>query len=363
MYGFTNSSIYGLSAEKILAKVPDSVLWRHYLGCNYELGKSIQAQYRIDRDPSFCLNYDIKSGKIMGRDYGKGGFHGDIFDYVQMLNKIDYYSALAKVSKDFDLGLGSGLTSSGTYVDRVALERFQRVYEQKEVLIQYKPRSFTKDDTEYWAQYGITGTTILKYRVYAAEKVWRDKALVYYQKKCDPCYVYYFPQKEYRKIARAKCYWPGRTKYRFMGNCSNDYDVQGYDQCSIANKQMADLLILTKSMKDCMVFHENGTESMATHGEAHRFSPDFIRHLKKYYKRIVSVYDRDITGMRGARYLWKEYQIYPYFINKKYASKDLSDLYKAHGQQVTKTFIQTIENDKKNHGDIHPKERPKSIQQ
>ncbi len=366
-YGFQNVGDYELSAEKILQRKPDSVLWRLYLGRDYELGKSIRAPYRADRNPSFCLKYDTRSGKIIAKDYGSGGFHGDVFDYVQMLYNLDYYSALVKVNQDFDLGLGynpdrsKGVSGSKVSMrDAEMLKEFQQNYEQKEVLIQYKPRHFTKADAEYWTQYGITGRTILKYKVYAAEKVWRDKALVYYHKGADPCYVYFFPEADYRPRAHAKCYWPKRKTYRFMGNCSNIRDVQGYDQCSIAKKQYADLLVLTKSMKDCMVLHEFGVEAMATHGESQKFDADFIRHLRKYYKRIISLYDRDVTGMiggasgkGGARYLWREYGIRPYFINKKYMCKDVSDLYKAHGKDITNIFIQQLkEDDQKNYGGI-----------
>ncbi len=173
--------------------------------------------------------------------------------------------------------------------------------------------------------------------------------MIYYNKRSDPCYVYDFPITDYRPKPHLKCYWPTRTTHRFMGNCSNDRDVQGYDQCSIAKKKHADLLVLTKSMKDCMVLHEFGVEAMATHGESQRFDADFIRHLRKYYKRIVSLYDRDLTGMiggtsgkGGARYLWREYEICPYFIDKKYVCKDISDLYKTHGQAIVTNFIQKL---------------------
>jgi hypothetical protein len=349
-YGFREIGEFGLSTEKILAKKPDSILWRHYLGRDYTLGRSIPAPYRPDKSPSFCLKYDPKSGKIIGKDYGKGGFHGDVFDYVQMLYNLDFYSALVRVNLDFDLGLKYSLDRYNpqgdwrpvTKKEVEVLDKFQASYDEKEIVIQFQPRHFTSGDGAYWTQYGIRGTTLLKYRVYAVDRVWLNKTTIYWHKVSDPCYIYFFPQTDYRPSDHAKCYWPLSTRRRFLGNCSNERDIQGYDQCSIAKHKHSDLLVLTKSMKDCMVLHELGVEAMATHGEAHKLSADFVRHLKKYYGRIVSLYDRDETGMKGAQVLWREYGIQPYFINKKYMCKDVSDMFKAHGREVTNTFIQTI---------------------
>ena len=338
-----------LSAEKILAKRPDSVLWRHYLGCDFELGRSIRAPYRPDKNPSFCLQYNSRSGKIIGKDYGKGGFHGDVFDYVMMKYNLDYYSALVRVNIDFDLGLsynselyGKGAANKITKREAAVLDTFQEKYERTEVVLLYKWRYWDKGNIAYWTQYGISSRTLFKYKVMVADKLYRNGAQIYWYKSSDPCYVYDFPITEYRLKPHLKCYWPMRTTIRFMGNCSNARDVQGYDQCSIAKKEYADLLVLTKSMKDCMVLHEQGIEAMATHGESQKFDADFIRHLRKYYKRIVSLYDRDATGVVGARYLWREYGISPYFIDKKYVCKDISDLYKTHGESTVKQFIQKL---------------------
>lgn len=342
MYSFEGLE-YELSAERILRLKPDWALWRHYLGCDYELGRSIRAPYRIDRSPSFCLTYNMLTGKIIGRDYGKGGFHGDIFDYVQMIYKLDFYSALIRVNLDFGLGLrysSSYKESKGvTKADLEALEAFQAKYDQQISRVQYCPRYFEEEDIHYWTQYGISSATLFAYHVHAAQKVWLNDRLLYTYKQGDPCYVYFFPKTPYRAETRAKCYWPARPQRRFITNASNDAEVQGYDQCGISEHKAGELLVLTKSMKDCMVFHEFGIDAMAPHGESQKLNADFVRHLRKYYKRIISLYDRDATGLKGARYLWKEYEIPPGFINKKYKCKDVSDLFKAHGKQVTSNFI------------------------
>lgn len=362
-YGFSNDKVYEISADKILQLKPDSLLWRFYLGQDYELGRSIRAPYRDDHDPSFCLTYNLKSGKILGKDHGKGKFHGDVFDYIMMVYRLDYYSSMVKVNLDFDLGLNYSAQKCSMGTTRVerydpSLDTFV-IKHQSERLLQYLRRDADQTDLDYWATYGISRQTLQRYRVCAVQKVFLEHSQYYAHKEEDRCYAYWFPRTEYRSKESLKCYWPWRTKHRFLGNASNDMGVQGYDQCSIARHEKGHLLVITKSLKDCMVLHEFGIDAIAAHGESHKFSVDFMRHLYKYYDRIVSIYDRDATGVKGARYLWKEYKVCPYLINKKYKCKDISDLYKAHGYQITKQFITTIEdygNTTENNGRIDPKE-------
>lgn len=95
-------------------------------------------------------------------------------------------------------------------------------------------------------------------------------------------------------------------------------------------------------MKDVMLLRELGYDSMAIHGENHKFNEDFIRHIKKYRTNIISLYDRDNAGILGAKYLWKNYKIKPYFIPKKYNTKDISDLYKEKGKEIVEEFLKNI---------------------
>lgn len=354
-YGFASLSDFEITPERILSKVSDTVLWRYYLGCDFEVGVSISARYRVDRTPSFFIYYNSTKHKIYAKDYGKGGFEGDIFAYVQKVHGLNFYSALVKINLDFNLGfLYSPAKYQGGTVNIVSsdelkrLKSFERKHDRKYTKVQFKSRQYSERDYEYWASYGISGATLRMYKVYAVQQLYLGGDSTYIYNPGRPCYAYYFPKTYYREEEHAKCYFPCSPpgSLRFMGNASNLRDVQGYDQCAIARqpRERGELLVLTKSMKDCMLFREFGIDAMASHGETQRFLDDFIRHIKGNYDRIISLYDRDASGIIGAKYLWKDYGIVPHFINKKYACKDISDLYKMHGKDTVKGFIEQIAN-------------------
>lgn len=336
------------------------MLWRYYLGVPFRVGESICAPYRVDKNPSMSFYYDSTKHKICAKDHGRGTFHGDVFDYVRIIYGLDFYSTLVKINLDFNLGL---MYNSSRYLGVVRkatpnlaeLREFENKHDNLAYSgITYSQRELNLDDKRYWYKYGISAATLFLYKVHAVKdlKINGQSSYRYTAglSSDNPCYIYYFPATRYRAQAKAKCYWPKAPEgsIRFLGNASNKYDVQGYDQCSIATKkegEKGEFLVLTKSMKDCMLFHELGIEAMAPHGESQLFTNEFIAHLKRYYKVIVSLYDKDITGVRGAKKLWKDHQIRPYFIPKKYNSKDLTDMYKKEGRKETIKLIKNIKKD------------------
>jgi len=356
MSGYGLNNIYQeLDAEHILQEVDESVLWRHYLGYDYELKKNYVSPLRSgDSSPSFNLYKDIRN-RIKFKDFGAGGNHGDIFDFLCITRGLDHRGALVMINVDFKLGLGNpheqkytGYKPIGIRAEK-QLERFkERFVTQTGALIRAHSRAYTDRDLEYWLQYGITKETLDLYNVHCIRLVemklpingilqWVTK---YTHTDSNPCYGYYFPVSKH-----IKCYFPLATgeQIRFVGNVNNYEDIQGYYQCNVKKDKSNKLLILTKSMKDCMCLRELGYEAMAIHGEGQYFLKDFIRHIKKYYPRIISLYDRDKTGVGGARFLWKNYRIAPYFIPKLLTNcKDISDVYKQYGRVKAEELMKEV---------------------
>lgn len=345
MYRFPDciSTDKELTIANILSQVSEIVLWRYYVDQDFKLGKPFSAPYRHDTNPSFGIFQ--KNDRVYAKDFG-GYFYGDIFNYVQFIYGLNYYHSLIKINEDFGLGLcyDKGLnkvniSSTKTIGKRQfkKLEKFEQTVQSESTKIQIVPRKINEEDLRYWNSYGISESILKRYNVYCVQLMKINRYTQYTYNKDDPAYGYYFPKTKHIKI-----YFPNRSKNRFVGSVNNYEDIQGYYQCDVKRKEDNKLLILTKSMKDVMTLRSFGIDAMAIHGERHRFQEDFIRHIKKYYHRIISLYDRDEKGMLGAKYLWKEYNIPPYFINKKYDSKDISDLYKNKGKDETLDFIQGI---------------------
>lgn len=347
MFNFTKEKLIEneLSVKNILDNISEIALWRYYLNTDFKLGICIKAPYRSDNNPSFSI-YRNSQGRILAKDFG-GYFSGGIFDYLMIIYNIDLFTATAKVNNDFNLGLycdkpikailpSNLITKPLTNTQIKKLDKIGESVLSESNKIQVVVRNFNNDDRNYWLQYGIDLNILHKYDVYCAEKVYCNHRLCYTYDSNNPGYVYYF-----RKSNHVKIYYPNSKQYRFMGNVNNYEDIQGYYQCNVKDKSNT-LLILTKSMKDVMLLRKYDIDAMAIHGEKHRFHKDFIRHIKKYYTNIISLYDRDISGIQGAKYLWKEFNIKPVFINKKYNCKDISDLYKIHGSEIVKEFLNKI---------------------
>lgn len=343
-FDFSNEklSVKELSIHNILSSISELVLWRYYLNIDFKFGVPIKAPYRNDNNPSFSIYID-SYGRIKAKDFA-GYFNGDIFDYLGKIYNIGLFEVCKKIDYDFNLNLD--------YPDKLF---YKPVYSKKTLStkeikklkdkiekdidlnqIQIVIRKYEESDLNYWKTYGITKKTLDLYNVYCVNKVYCNKKLCYIYDSANPGYAYYFPVSGHVKI-----YYPYKEFYRFMGNVNNYQDIQGYYQCRVKEKENNKLLVLTKSLKDVMLLREFGIDSMAIHGEAHKFHKDFIRHLKKYYSSIISLYDKDKSGINGARYLWKEFKIPAIFINKKYKCKDISDLYLLYGEEIVKIFLIT----------------------
>lgn len=339
-YGFHTP----LRVEEILKRVNEGSLWRYYLGYDFELKKSYSSPLRVgDDNPSFNI-YEDRRGRLMFKDFGGEGTHGDVFDFVGRRDSLSFFEALVKVNVDFKLGLGKPehqiYAGSRPMSQREVKElgKFERtIAMQVAPMIKAWIRAFTEKDVEYWLQYGITLATLRTYDVHCLKKVEVNGRLVYQHSDDNPCYGYYF-----KATKHIKCYFPKSRQLRFLGNANNYQDIQGYYQCNVKKTGGNKLLILTKSMKDVMCLRELGYDAMAIHGEGQHFYGDFIRHIKKYYPKIISMYDRDKTGVKGMKLLWTTYGVSAIFIPKSLAKqgiKDISDMFKVLGRERTEEFL------------------------
>lgn len=342
MFDFSECSTDELSIKNILNRISEVMLWRFYINVDFTIGKKFSAPYRVDNNPSFVLYYNPQ-GRLYFKDFGRD-LCGDIFFYLSNIDNISFIEALNKVNVDFSLNLYTNQPKSFLHHSiqiRPDLKKLNKSVDKivsSSTLIQIIPKSWSFEDLEYWKKYGVSKDLLINYNIYPVKKVFSNKKLCYIYNRNDPGYAYFFPKSNHIKV-----YFPYRDSNRFLGNTNNYEDVQGYYQCDVKLKNK-NTLILTKSMKDVMCIRGFDYDSMAINGENHYFHQDFIRHIKKYYSKIVSLYDKDKSGVIGARYLWREYNIKPYFINRKYNSKDISDLYLNYGRECVEQILKEITN-------------------
>lgn len=318
--------------ELIYAKYDDWDLFRYYFG-QFKTGKTYKSPLRNDENPSFSF-YISEARKPRAHDFALGKNYSAL-DYVQELYGLSFAEALDKVCSDFGL----------LEVDFKA-EIYKVTPEEKEkIILESKPKEikslikqYNQEELDFWASYGIEKYETLKtFDVFATKKFWINKQPMVVNK---PSFTYFFKKsnhiKIYQPLARNK-------REKWFSNTNNLEDIQGYYQINIKETK-PELLVLTSSMKEVMFLWERGIFAMAAHNETCNLEPDFIRHIKKYCKKIVSLYDFDEAGILGGEKLWVNHAIEPirkpdYFTEPQ---KDVTDYFKHGDKNQLTRFINEI---------------------
>ena len=104
--------------------------------------------------------------------------------------------------------------------------------------------------------------------------------------------------------------------------------------------EKANLLVITKSMKDCMTLYSLGIAAIAPNSEHLFISKEKLEELQTRFKRIIVLYDNDLAGINGMSKIRKLYPNLIYsWIPRSLGCKDISDLYKTMGPNKTKHLI------------------------
>jgi len=88
-----------------------------------------------------------------------------------------------------------------------------------------------------------------------------------------------------------------------------------------------------------MCLYEMGFNAIAASSETTFIPDDIIKSLRRKWKHIVILYDRDATGMLKARDYSKQYKFDAIFVHKKFKSKDISDAVKNNNYDQVKTWF------------------------
>lgn len=300
----------------VLSRVSQEQIMTYYLGIPVELGTHFRSPLRADTNPTCGFAY-TGLGKLMFRDFG-GHFWGDCFDVVCHIKNCNFQTCLETISADMNL-----IQS----VKRSAI--FQNSRRGRKVFAFRRRNFWSETDKDYWLQYHIHSKTLRKFHVFPIYLGWIDERIVYRYKESDPCYAY-FIREDKSGVERIKFYFPLRSKskgeVRFMGNCDND-DIFGYDNLP----DNGELLIITKSLKDVMVLHELGFVSIGVQAESMGFKKGIFDELKSRFRRIITLFDFDHTGVNLTNFFRKNYgSEYRFLTNGRFKSvnyhaKDIAD--------------------------------------
>lgn len=322
MYQFNDAYIV-LSKEFILSKITDFDIFSKYCSNFKEINKSFCSDLRKDSNPD-CRIFN-STYSLLYKDFASGECY-NCFTYIQKKYNCNNQECFNIIANDFKLINSNKDTIIPIINDNSTLNFKMKI--KKEIKI-YE-RNWTWYDKTYWSKYGISSKLLKEYNVIPCKYVnliIGDKRFTYENNSYNPIYAYKFDDsyKIYRPLAN--------KKDKFLFNGSKD-DLEGYNQLP----HLGDLLIITKSLKDIICLKLLNYDAISLQGEQNSLS-DRMRDLLLYrFKEIISFYDQDEAGIKGARSLGFKSILIPL----KYESKDLSDLIVKVGLTKAKLIIDKL---------------------
>lgn len=326
MFNFDSASLQ-ITKEEILKYITELQILERYCSNYQSLDSSFKSEFYSDKNGS-CRIVISASGIPYYKDYGNGDYFL-AFDYVSRKYGSNYHETCNIIANDFGL---KRTNLSVTPQLLLANDSPKLVKVKSNIKVIVKP--FSLIDYEYWNQYHISLTTLQFFNVKAVSHVYlnkRDKHYVFEYKNNQPLYSYRFFKNacEYLKIYNP--YSPTKEG-KWLTNVGSDC-LQGYDQLP----ETGDLLIITKSLKDVMVYYEMGISAVGLQAETNKISKKSWNELNKRFKRVVINLDADDQGYTSTGDLLLEHDIEFFFIHHLF--KDISDYTKEFGLVHAKKLI------------------------
>lgn len=304
-----------ITLDYILSKVSEYDIYAHYLG-QFKVGAIYNSPFRKDKNPSFGIYYSKRTKQLLFKDHGTGEC-GNIVKFVSLYTGLTNYNDILKdIVKQLNITTDTKLDSSKQYIP------------SSETVIGIVRQKFTPTDINYWSQFNISEKTLKKFNVNSIKYYLCNGIVKGIYKEDNPMYAY----KVYNNF---KIYRPLADKYTKWRNNLTEYDIQGYAQLP----SKGDTLIITKSMKDVMCLYEMGMPAISPSSESTFIPNDILEGLKKRFKRIIILFDRDNAGVKYLRKMSLKTGLEGLLVHKKFKAKDISDAIKANSFEEIKEWL------------------------
>lgn len=263
-----------LTLDYILSRVSEYDIYTHYLG-QIKVGAIYNSPFRKDKNPSFGIYYSKRTKQLLFKDHGTGEC-GNVVKFVSLYTGLTNYDEILRdIVTKLNVTPSTKLDSSKQYIP------------SSETVIGVVRQNFTQTDINYWSQFNISLNTLKKFEV-SSIKYYLCNGIVKGVYKADnPMYAY----KVYNNF---KIYRPLGDKYTKWRNNLTEYDIQGYKQLP----KKGNVLFITKSMKDLMCLYEMGIPAISPSSESTFIPDDILEGLKKRFKRVIILFDRDLAGVK-----------------------------------------------------------------
>lgn len=325
MFNFDNASLQ-ITKDEILKYITELQILERYCTNFRSLDSNFKSEFYNDTNPS-CRIVVSASGIPYYKDYGNGDYFL-AFDYVSRKYGSSYHETCNIIANDF----GLKRTNLNVTPQLLMVNDSPKLVKVKSN-IQVIVKPFSLIDYEYWNQYGVSLTTLQFFNVKAVSHVYLnkgDKHYVFEYKNSNPLYSYKFFKNntEYLKIYNP---YSITKEGKWLTNVGSDC-LQGYDQLP----ETGDILFITKSLKDVMVFYEMQYSAVGLQAETNKLSKKSWDELSKRFKRIILLLDNDHQGRTSTGDFILEYDVEFIFIDQE---KDISDYLKNYGLEKAKKLI------------------------
>jgi len=294
--------------------VPSTWVFQYYLDLPEQLtGQDIKIKSIFnpnERTPSFCIYVDKSIMQYKFKDFSTGR-SGNKIDLVKVMFNMDFHGAMTRMVSDYNKHV-----RSSEYVQ----QKFQP--QNKWEIDFIKERQWTTEDRKFWLSFRIGKTMLSEYNVkpidyynLVKEEAGEINKLTIGSKWC---YGYFDKNDDVYKM-----YQPFSKKYKFYK--AKSY-LQGKDQLQYTEPY----LVICSSLKDAMCLKSMGynIEVISPDSENTMIKPHIVEHLKKKYKKVITLFDNDDAGRHAVDMYAKTYNIYGFVPT---ICKDISDAMKEIG--------------------------------
>jgi len=250
------------------------------------------------------------------------GKSGNKVDLVKSLFNIEFSDAMSKIVSDYN-----------NYVKSPEYKNTEIKPQAKWKIDYIKNRGWTVEDKDYWLSFRIGKTMLDFYNVKPIEyyNLIKEEDTEIEKLKISSKHMYGYFDKDGNVY---KIYQPHSKRHKF--HKVKPY-LQGFDQLRFDQPY----LVICSSLKDAMCLKGMGynLEVLAPDSENTMIKPHIIEHLKKKYKKIITLFDNDDAGKAAIN---KYSELYKLDGMVCPSAKDISDAMKNSGFKTVHLMIQPI---------------------
>jgi len=337
MFDFKKIRISPLTKEWILERVSDSEVFMHYYG-KFQLNKQCKDAFSKDNNPSATF-FIGQSGEIVYHSF-KSNESYNCFSFVRRLYQCNYDRALTIIAETFGLiDTKTSIASPKLCLEARELDRTIK----KDVLIQFTKsewKPFLGSPFSYWVDYDYSKKELIDNNIFNVDRLFLNKREIY-NKSGEPRFAYV--ESEPGGADLVKIYMPlakGGMKWLSTFPLDRPFGIH-----LLPGK--SDVLIITKSKKDMVLFKRVFTDVIGLQNESlGALNMDTIKYLKSKYKSIVLCLGCDPHGHGITLQLQKRignqatFWETPLQDYQRFQVEDLSDYTKQYSWSMTMELLQ-----------------------